>query len=122
MKIAVVDDSKSVHNYITGILQSKNGIELLNFYDGHEVIERLQATKSSICDLILLDWEMPNLSGLDTLIKIRELNIDTPIVMVTSKNSIECIKEAMENGANDYLMKPFTEEMLNDKLDYFLSV
>ncbi|MEZ4743403.1 MAG: response regulator [Bdellovibrionota bacterium] len=63
-------------------------------------------------DLVLLDWEMPNLNGIDTLKLIREFNTDIAIIMVTTKNDPNLIAEAFEYGADEYVMKPFTKEIL----------
>ena len=112
MKIMLVDDAKAVHSFITSILGSY-GIEFEHCYDGAEAVGKV---KSSEFDLILLDWEMPEKDGITTLKEIRGSGNDTPIVMVTSKNDVSGIQDAIMSGANEYVMKPFTKDIIVQKI------
>ena len=67
--------------------------------------------------LILLDWEMPKLTGIDTLPIMRKMNTEVLIVMMTSKNAMSDVIEAIERGATDYIMKPFTKDILLNKIE-----
>ena len=115
MRILVVDDTKSMHAYMRAILEPKSH-ETDSVFDGTEAVEKIDSGEQY--DLILLDWEMPSLSGLETLKKLRGNGTDTPILMVTSKNSPSDIKAALDEGANEYVLKPFTEDVLIEKISF----
>ena len=93
------------------------GYEVDQAKDGIEALGKVKMW-SKPADLILLDWNMPGLSGVEVL---REIRGDaafqaTRIVMVTSEGELERVAEALDSGADEYVMKPFTAEMLRDKL------
>ena len=67
--------------------------------------------------MILLDWEMPRMTGVDALKALRQGGCAIPIIMVTSRNNVKNITEALENGATEYIMKPFTKDILFEKLE-----
>lgn len=115
MKIVIVDDSKAVHAFLREMLDGM-GITLQHFYDGQEVVDGLNGLPSDV-DLVLLDWEMPRLTGIEALPKIRAARPDLRVVMMTSKNAMSDIVQAMELGAQDYVMKPFTRDILIGKLE-----
>jgi len=118
LKILVVDDSKSVHNFVKICLNDAN-VELEFANDGVEALER--AATGGI-DLILLDWEMPNKNGIDTLIELRGAGNETPVIMLTSRNDPEDIAKAIQNGAQDYIMKPFPQDILTQKLEMLMGL
>ncbi len=76
-------------------------------------------TKGKDIDLILSDWNMPEMSGLEMVKAIRQVYIlkDIPIVMITTEASVEMIKEARDAGATGYVTKPFTPEKIREKLN-----
>ena len=115
MDILIVDDSRSVHSFYKSILNQFAGVTYNSAFDGSEAVEILVDKKEEY-KIIFLDWEMPNKDGPTTLKELREKNISTPIVMVTTKNNMNDIKFSFECGANDYIMKPFTKEILQQKL------
>lgn len=116
MKFLLIDDSKTVHLYIKGSLNNPN-FSYDDAYNGKEGIELL---KNNSYDIILLDWEMPVLNGPATLTEIRKFDSSTPIIMVTTKSMPEEIISVLEAGANEYVMKPFTKEILQEKLESVL--
>lgn len=77
----------------------------------------LAACKRALPDAVLLDWNMPNMNGIDFLRELRKLpNGDRPVVVFcTTENDIEHIQEAITAGANEYIMKPFDSEILQAK-------
>lgn len=111
MRILIVDDSRSVHAFIKAALP---GHEFQDAFDGAEATRILEGTPPF--DLIFLDWEMPLMSGIDCLIALRGRGVETKVVMVTSKNGVEDIAIALDKGANDYVMKPFTADILRERL------
>jgi len=123
MKALVVDDSQSMRNIVKAGLK-KMGIfdEIIEAVDGLDALEKLR--EHSPIDLVLLDWYMPNMEGYDCLVKMRE-NADwsgTRVMMVTTENQQENVIKAVMAGANEYLMKPFTPEMLEEKVRMVLEL
>ncbi len=118
MNIAVVDDAKAVHAFLEDLF---SGIckTLVHYYNGQEAIDALVKGASNI-DLVLLDWEMPVLSCIEALPKLRALHADIPIMMMTSRNGMSDIVQALEQGAQDYVMKPFTKDILIGKIEQVL--
>jgi len=116
-KALVVDDSKTIRTILTRTL-NEIGFEVLEAANGREALEVIEAEKTTV-HLILLDWDMPEMNGLDLLKRLRE----TPefssmvVVMVTAQNNLDHIGEALEAGANEYVMKPFTRDVLVGKLE-----
>lgn len=117
-RILIVDDTKSVHAFVRALLSKSKTITTESVYDGVQALERLK--QKNDFDIIFLDWEMPNLNGPDTLQKIKSLGISTPVLMMTSKNSPEDIARVLELGASEYLMKPFTVDILFEKMSFVL--
>ncbi len=123
MKALVVDDSNSMRNIV------KAGLKRMNFFDkiveAENGIDALNKIKEEgPFDLILLDWYMPEMEGYDCLVEIRkkpEWN-DTKVMMVTTENQQENVIKAVMAGANEYLMKPFTPEMLEEKVRMVLGL
>lgn len=114
MNVLLVDDSRAVHALVTEMF-ANSPVSLFHAFNGAEAVEALSKNERNY-QMILLDWEMPVLSGIEALPKLRALFGSNPIVMVTSKNAMEDIVQALENGATDYIMKPYTKEILFGKL------
>lgn len=115
MKILCVDDIKSVHAYIRSIFAGLPH-QIIPVFDGQQALDELAKSGFSGFDVILLDWEMPVRDGLSTLTEIRKVTSDLQVVMVTSKNDVSDITKMLEAGANEYVMKPFTKDILFDKI------
>ncbi|KAB8029777.1 response regulator [Fluviispira multicolorata] len=118
MKILIVDDSKSVHRLLEEMLDLPN-LEFQHVYNGLEAISAIKETNFQ-ADLILLDWEMPELSGIDTLPIIIKNHPNQTIFMMTTKNSMPEITDAMQKGAKDYIIKPFTKDIIIGKINSLL--
>ena len=113
MKIIVVDDSRAVHAFVEDVF-SESQAELVHFYDAQDFVDALAIGKIE-ADFVLLDWEMPKMNGIDAL-PIIVKTTTLPVMMMTSKNALSDIAEAMSRGASDYVMKPFTKEILLGKV------
>jgi two-component system chemotaxis response regulator CheY len=116
MKAMVVDDSRAIRLILTRIL-SQLGFEVSQAASGNEALTLLP-TQGDQLTLILVDWNMPGISGLEF---VRQVRCDSSlasvvIVMVTTETEIEQMVIALEAGANEYVMKPFTKEIIEDKL------
>ncbi len=117
MKILIIDDTKSVHAFVKNLLGKSAGLETLSVFNGAEAMGLLAERKSEF-DLILLDWEMPVMDGPTTLSAIKASGITAPVMMMTTKNEMKDIENMLALGAAEYLMKPFTIDILFDKIEY----
>lgn len=114
MRALIVDDSRFVRGYLRGLLQEK-GIECEEAQDGQTGLERLHG--GAKFDLVLLDWNMPVMDGLETLKQLRAEGFGgTKVLMVTTEAENDYILRALEAGADEYLMKPFDHQAFDDKL------
>ena len=116
MKAMVVDDSRAIRLILTRTL-SDLGFEVSQAASGNEALTLLPVQGDQL-SLILVDWNMPGISGLDF---IRQVRCDPALasivlVMVTTETEIEQMVTALEAGANEYIMKPFTKDIVADKL------
>ncbi len=102
-KILVVDDEATIRSLLTAFLNEK-GYIALEAKSGQEAIEIVKAEKP---DLMLLDVNMPGMSGIETLRKIREFNKEIGVVMATANQDEATAKEAAELGSYQYVLKPF---------------
>ena len=112
MKILIIEDEIGISNFL------KQGLEEENYTvtvvdDG---VKGLELALNSDYDLILLDWMLPNLSGLDVCKGIRKVNKIIPILFLTAKDTIQETVEGLKAGANDYVKKPFSFEELLERI------
>jgi two-component system, chemotaxis family, chemotaxis protein CheY len=115
MKVLVVDDSRAIRGIISKHLVSL-GFEVLEASGGVEALTQLKHLGRD--DLVLLDWNMPEMNGFDVLRRIRtEREYDElRVMMVTTESEMNQVARALDAGANEYLMKPFNREALVEKL------
>jgi two-component system chemotaxis response regulator CheY len=114
MRALIVDDSRFVRGFLRGLLEEK-GIECEEAADGQGGLDRLHGGLTF--DLALVDWNMPVMNGLDMLREMRSEGFDDiRVLMVTTEAENDFILRALEAGADEYLMKPFDDEALNEKL------
>lgn len=103
MTILVVEDEIKITRFI------KKGLEMEHYtvevaYDGKEALEKAEINNY---DLVILDLMLPKMDGIEICSKLRENKIDTPIIMLTARNTIEDRIKGLDTGADDYLVKPF---------------
>jgi len=123
-KVLLVDDSAVMRKIIqrnikeTGLLVD----EFVEAGDGNQALDKVNAVGD--LDLILVDWNMPNMSGIEFVKTLRSLNLAKriPVVMVTTEGSAAKVSEAKNSGADGYLTKPFTADQLRDALGNYLSI
>ena len=114
MRALIIDDSRFVRNYLRGLLQEK-GIECEEAADGQAALDQLHGNAQF--DLVLLDWNMPVMNGLETLKRIRARGLsEIKVLMVTTEAEHDYIVRALDAGADEYLMKPFEHEAFDEKL------
>jgi two-component system chemotaxis response regulator CheY len=115
MQALVVDDSSTARLIIGRILR-ESGVEVVEAGDGREALERLQDAPD--VGLMLVDWNMPVMDGLELVKAVRADRAydHVRIMMVTTETEQDQVVRALQAGANEYLMKPFTKEVLAAKL------
>ena len=116
-KALIVDDSKTIR-VILGRLMRELGYEICEAVNGKDALRVIELEKAAV-NLVLADWNMPEMNGLD-LVKQLRLNPDftsLKVIMVTTETEADHISSALEAGANEYVMKPFTKDILREKLE-----
>jgi len=116
MKILVVDDFSTMRRIVNNLLRQLGYENIEEAEDGAQAYSKL---KNGGFGFVVSDWNMPNMDGLDLLKKVRsdpELK-DLPILMVTAEAEKEKVITAIQAGVNNYVVKPFTGEILKEKMD-----
>jgi two-component system chemotaxis response regulator CheY len=115
MRALVIDDSRTIRT-ILEVMLTTLGFEVDTAVDGRDALAAVTANGTP--DLILVDWNMPVLNGLGFVeaVRVAPFDVTCPIVMVTTESEIPQIERALNAGADEYLMKPFTLDGLTDKL------
>lgn len=116
MKILLVDDSSTMRRIQSNTLTSLGYADLVQAEDGADALKKLREHPD--VKLVLLDWNMPNMNGLDCLkaIKADPTTKGIPVMMVTSEAEKSKIIEAVQAGASNYLVKPFDADSLKAKI------
>lgn len=117
-KAMVVDDSRTIRRILAGTL-GELGYEVCQAENGRDalsVVDRERASEPVA--LALVDWNMPEMNGLEFIRQLRSdpRNASLLVVMVTTETQVDQMVTALEAGANEYVMKPFTKEVIQDKL------
>ncbi|MCP4712871.1 MAG: response regulator [Planctomycetes bacterium] len=115
MKILLVDDSRTMRNIWKKVVGTLDGAEICEAGDGQEGLTAVK--EQGPFNLILLDWNMPNMDGFTMLTKVREIDKNVVVIMVTTEAEKPRIIEAIKAGANNYVVKPFTPDTLLGKID-----
>jgi two-component system chemotaxis response regulator CheY len=109
MRILLIDDSKTARTIQRAVLEQLGYSDFEEACDGQDALARLTIYKP---DLILVDWSMPVMDGIEFVREFRATNKATPIIMVTNESERSRVIEAIRAGVNTYLVKPFTPELL----------
>ncbi|MDQ1266956.1 MAG: two-component system, chemotaxis family, chemotaxis protein CheY [Bacteroidota bacterium] len=119
MRFLVVDDSPTMRRIVINALANFGFKEVIEAGDGQEALAKLN---SELVDFVITDWNMPNMSGLDLTRAIRtDDNFkNIPILMVTTRGLKQDIVEALKARVNNYVVKPFTPQVLKEKIDSVL--
>ncbi len=119
IKILIVDDFATMRRILKNILKQLGFTNISEADDGSTALEQL---KKNQFDLIISDWNMPKMSGLDLLKSVRGMNEckDIPFLMVTAEAQKQNVIEAVQAGVSNYVVKPFTAEQISDKLGKIL--
>jgi two-component system, chemotaxis family, chemotaxis protein CheY len=119
MKVLAVDDFPTMRRIVKTLLRQLGYTNVVEAEDGQAALTKLKQEKF---DLVLLDWNMPRMTGLELLKAIRaDDNLrNTPVVMITAEGRKEDVLEAVKAGVNNFIVKPFTAETLEEKLNKVL--
>ena len=117
MRALAVDDSHLVRRVVSHFL-AKLTFEVDAVSNGEEALAYL--LREGAPDLIILDWNMPGMDGLEFLVRMRKMDrfLGVKVIMLTARNDMEAVQEAIAAGANEYMMKPFTPDLLEEKIRF----
>ena len=115
MNLLLVDDSRTMRNIQKNVLKTIGDHTITEAGDGMEALTAIAASSAPF-DLMLFDWNMPNMDGLTLVKRVREKDKTTPIIMVTTEAEKERIIEAIKAGVNNYVIKPFTPDSLLERV------
>lgn len=120
MQYLVVDDSPTMRRIVINALKTFGVTDVVEAEDGQDALDKLQAGN---IDFVITDWNMPNMTGLELTKAIRsnEAFKSLPILMVTTRGLKEDIIEALKAKVNNYVVKPFTPQVLKEKIDSIMA-
>lgn len=119
MKALIVDDSLVMRRVLAGALSRLDILEVDQAGDGEEAVS---AVDKATYDVILMDWNMPKMLGIDAVRAIRAKGVTTPIIMVTTEAEKMRVVEAIKAGAQNYVIKPFEPETIIGKIADVLGI
>ena len=116
MKVLVVDDFSTMRRIIKNILKQLGFTDIEEAEDGEQGFQKLQ---NGHYDFLITDWNMPNVTGLELLKRVRaDAKLKAlPVLLVTAEAEKEQVVEAIKAGVNNYVIKPFTADVLKQKMD-----
>jgi two-component system chemotaxis response regulator CheY len=115
LSVLLVEDDTFALRLAQSILKQLGINAITIARDGQEALRTLQTGATKV-DLIISDWNMPKMSGLELLKSVRAFHPDMPFIMLTGKASPEFVLEAKDNGVNGYVVKPFSPDQLYKRL------
>jgi two-component system chemotaxis response regulator CheY len=115
MNVLVVDDAATMRRIVRSLLRE---LGIKNVREAEDGVQALDDLKHMKADLVVSDWSMPNMTGIELLRAIRadETLKETPVLMVTAESKKENIMEAVQAGVSNYIVKPFNSKTLEEKL------
>jgi two-component system chemotaxis response regulator CheY len=120
MEVLVVDDASAMRHIVRNLLRELGLKNIREAENGHIALDKLRVKKA---DFVVSDWNMPVMTGIDLLRAIRadQALKSTPVLMVTAEGNQKNIVEAMQAGVNNYIVKPFNAQTLQEKLNKIFS-
>ncbi|MBU6412291.1 MAG: response regulator [Planctomycetes bacterium] len=113
MRVLLIDDSKSMRAIMRAALQPMGKLDIVEAHDGVDATSKVIACKPQ---LILCDSDMPKMNGLDFVRALRQTDRNTPVVLISTKSDRASVVEAVEAGVNNYVVKPFTPDLLRQRV------
>jgi two-component system, chemotaxis family, chemotaxis protein CheY len=117
LKILIVDDSSTMRRIIINTLSRIGYSDVVEADNGKSGLEKLG---QGGVEMIITDWNMPEMDGLEFVQTVRGQNPNIPILMVTTNAAKEDIVQALQSGVNNYVVKPFTPDTLKEKIESLL--
>ncbi len=116
MKILVVDDFATMRRIVRNLLRQLGFENIEEAEDGNQAFSKLKEIE---CNFIISDWNMPNMTGIELLQNVRsDLELKSlPFLMITAESEKEKVIEAIKSGVNNYIIKPFTAEIIKEKME-----
>jgi len=114
MKVLLVDDSRTMRKIQKTVLAQLGHTDIEEACDGQDALSKVWAFKP---DLLLVDWNMPNMDGLTFVKAFRQKNKTTPIIMVTTETERSRVMDAIKAGVNNFVVKPFTPDLLSQRIN-----
>lgn len=118
-RVLICDDEEEILRYLRKILTAR-GLLVETFTSGAALMKRLQKPDAEVTNLLLLDVQMPDMDGIEVLQRIKRLELEVPVVIMTAYGSINSAVEAIKMGAYDYVSKPFPKEKILGVLENVL--
>ena len=115
MKVLVVDDQSDARAMVRGMLGELGITQIFEASDGKEALSFTDAAMDMI-DVVICDWNMPKLTGIELLRQMRSVSPDMPFLMVTGRSDIDSVSTAKSSGVTAYIRKPFSPAHLEIKL------
>jgi DNA-binding response OmpR family regulator len=112
MKILIIEDEIGISNFLKQGLEEENYQVLI----AHNGLDGLEMALKQVPDLILLDWMLPKMQGIDVCINIRNSGSQVPILFLTAKDTVQETIDGLKAGANDYIKKPFSFDELLERI------
>ena len=116
MKFLVVDDFSTMRRIVRNLLKE---LGFSNVHEAEDGVDALKKLRAESFDFVVSDWNMPNMTGIDLLREIRKDDAlkHLPVLMVTAEAEKDKVVTAIKAGVNNYVVKPFTAEILKEKMD-----
>jgi two-component system chemotaxis response regulator CheY len=114
LKVLIVDDEPMALRLLQRLLDGFGAGPVVTAEDGNEALEAIKAR--GVPDVVICDWSMPRMSGLELLQRVRTINAELPFLMLTGSADVRSVMEAKRNGVTAYIRKPFSREELQRKL------
>ncbi len=119
-RVLVIDDMASIRDLVRGQLRTMNFTEIIEAEDGEQgwtIIENQYAQANPI-ELVISDWNMPKMTGLELLKKVRSVQsfVQLPFILLTSEAERDQVTEAVMAGVSQYIVKPFSGKVFEDKM------
>ena len=115
LKILIVEDQKEARSMLRNMLIELGVTQIFDASDGREAMDFIDSAFDMI-DVIVCDWNMPKMSGVELLRQLRTVEPDMPFLMITGRGDMESVMEAKTSGVTGYIRKPFSSKELEAKL------
>ncbi len=115
LRVLIVEDDPQAAKFLQKVLAKLGVHQAYRSVDGREAQEFLDAADDMV-DLIICDWEMPRMTGIELLQQVRTVHLDMPFIMVTGNADAESVKLAAKCGVNGYISKPYLPQQIADSL------